>query len=197
MPEASLHTHEITRLLNEVRSGNSTCAGRLMNLVYSDLRGVARSYMSRERVDHTLQPTALVHEAYIRVFEGAPVTWQDRIHFFAVAASQMRRVLVDHARQHRAEKRGGGLNVSLDENLAAAPAISGNVELIDDLLHRLERTDPDAARVVELKFFSGLADREVAETLGVSHSTVRRHWAFARAWLVRQLASGQSSEKSG
>ncbi|MEZ5403878.1 MAG: sigma-70 family RNA polymerase sigma factor [Bryobacteraceae bacterium] len=192
MPEPSQRTHEITRLLNEARAGNEQSAGRLMELVYSDLRGLARNYMSRERPDHTLQPTALVHEAYLRVFEGAEVDWRDRAHFYAIAAKQMRRILVDHGREHRAEKRGGGLKVSLDDNLgahSAAAAMSGELDVVNELLDRLARTDSEAARVVELKFFSGLSDQEAAEALGVSHSTVRRHWTFARAWFVRQLAA--------
>jgi RNA polymerase sigma factor (TIGR02999 family) len=179
---------QITRLLHEVRDGNRASADQLLDAVYTDLRGIARHFMAGERSGHTLQPTALVHEAYLRIFEGAPVEWQNRAHFFAVAASQMRRVLVDHGREFRAAKRGGGLKVALEDGHHAAPLAECDIEAVDELLDRLQRADAEAARVVELKFFSGLKDREVAEVLQVSHSTVRRHWTFARAWLRRQLA---------
>jgi RNA polymerase sigma factor (TIGR02999 family) len=178
----------ITRLLHQVRSGSKTAAGQLMEAVYTDLRAIARHSMAGERPDHTLQPTALVHEAYMRIFEGAAVDWQNRAHFFAVAASQMRRVLVDHGREYRASKRGRGLKVSLLEDRHASPLDNCEIEVVDELLDRLQRVDPAAARVVELKFFSGLTDKEVAEISHVSESTVRRDWGFARAWLVRQLA---------
>jgi len=178
---------QITRLLHEVREGNRTSADQLFEAVYADLRGIARRSMAGERPSHTLQPTALVHEAYLRIFEGAQVDWQNRAHFFAVAASQMRRVLVDHGREFRAAKRGGGLKVALEDGRHASPMAECDIEAVDELLDRLQRADPEAARVVELKFFSGLKDREVAEVMGVSHSTVRRHWSFARAWLARQL----------
>lgn len=184
---------QITRLLHEVRDGNRASADELFEAVYADLRGIARHSMSGERSGHTLQPTALVHEAYLRIFEGAPVDWQNRAHFFAVAASQMRRVLVDHGREFRAAKRGGGLKVALDDGRHASPIAECDIEAVDELLDRLQRADAEAARVVELKFFSGLKDREVAEVMGVSHSTVRRHWAFARAWIARQLAGAEKS----
>jgi RNA polymerase sigma factor (TIGR02999 family) len=180
-------TEQITRLLNEVREGNRASADQLLEAVYADLRGIARHSMAMERPDHTLQPTALVHEAYLRIFEGAPVDWQNRAHFFAIAASQMRRVLVDHGREFRAAKRGQGLKVVLDEGRHASPLADCDIEAVDELLDRLQRVDGEAARVVELKFFSGLKDREVAEVMQVSASTVRRHWSFARAWLIHQL----------
>ncbi|HXK02196.1 MAG TPA: sigma-70 family RNA polymerase sigma factor [Verrucomicrobiae bacterium] len=177
----------ITRLLKEVRDGDPAAANQLLEAVYSNLRGIARHFMAGERPDHTLQPTALVHEAYLRIFCGGEVDWQSRTHFFAVAAAQMRRVLVDHGREFRAAKRGQGLKVALEQDRHAAPLPECDIEAVDELLVRLERTDAAAARVVELKFFSGLNDHEVAEILQVSHSTVRRHWTFARAWLLRRL----------
>ena len=180
---------QITRLLHQVRGGNKSAADQLLEAVYTDLRAIARRSMASERPDHTLQPTALVHEAYIRIFEGAAVDWQSRAHFFAVAAGQMRRVLVDHGREYRAEKRGQGLKVAFEEDRHASPMAGYEIEAVDELLQRLQRVDAAAARVVELKFFSGLTDKEVAEVTNVSESTVRRHWAFARAWLASQLAS--------
>jgi RNA polymerase sigma-70 factor (ECF subfamily) len=184
---------QITRLLHEVRGGNKASADQLLEAVYSDLRVIARHSMAGERPDHTLQPTALVHEAYIRIFEGAAVDWRNRAHFFAVAASQMRRVLVDHGREYRAQKRGQGLKVSFEEERHGSPLADYEIEAVDELLDRLQRVDAQAARVVELKFFSGLIDREVAEVTNVSESTVRRHWAFARAWLASQLAPPAAS----
>ncbi|MBV8847114.1 MAG: sigma-70 family RNA polymerase sigma factor [Bryobacterales bacterium] len=191
-PLSETGAEEITRLLHEARRGNRASADRLLEAVYTDLRGIARRSMAVERPDHTLQPTALVHEAYLRIFEGAPVDWQSRAHFFAVAASQMRRVLVDHGREFRAAKRGRGLKVALEDSRHAAPLPECDIEAVDELLDRLQRADAEAARVVELKFFSGLTDKEVAEAMQVSHSTVRRHWIFARAWLARQLTPKKS-----
>jgi RNA polymerase sigma factor (TIGR02999 family) len=183
---------EITEMLGEVRKGNADAANKLMNAVYSSLRGIAWRSMGSERPDHTLQPTALVNEAYLRIFSGARVEWHDRNHFYAIAAMQMRRILVDYGREHRAEKRGGGLKVSLDEGRHAAVFPDCDVELVDDLIARLRRQDEPAARVVEMKFFSGMADQEIADAIGCSHSTVRRHWVFARGWLSHQLqTSGQ------
>ena len=180
---------EITRLLTEARGGNRAAADQLFEVVYADLRGIARNSMAGERPDHTLQPTALVHEAYLRIFGGAPVDWKNRAQFFAVAAKQMRRVLVDHGREFRAAKRGQGLKVALEDGQHAAPLPEFDIEAVDELLDRLTRADAEAARVVELKFFAGLTDEEVAKTMKRSHSTVRRHWSFARAWLARQLAA--------
>jgi RNA polymerase sigma-70 factor (ECF subfamily) len=179
---------EITDLLQGVRRGDPDAEDQLVKVVYTDLRRIARRYMAGERHNHTLQPTALVHEAYMRIFRGAPVDWQDRAHFLAVAASQMRRVLIDHGRAFRGPNRGGKFKVALDETIVANPKAPCDVEVLEDLLERLRKTDPDAARVIELKFFSGLTDKEVAEVLKTSHSSVRRHWVFARAWMGKHLA---------
>ncbi|HEY2390227.1 MAG TPA: sigma-70 family RNA polymerase sigma factor [Candidatus Angelobacter sp.] len=179
----------ITGLLHEIRSGDPRAEDKLINVVYEDLRKIARRYMRAERTNHTLQPTAIVHEAFVRIFRGGSVDWQDRVHFFAVAASQMRRVLIDHGRAHRGANRGGGLKVPLDETIIANPQEPCDIQVIDDLLQRLHKVDPAAATVIELKFFSGLTDKEVAETLSTSHSSVRRHWIFARAWMGKNLAA--------
>jgi RNA polymerase sigma factor (TIGR02999 family) len=183
-------TAQITEMLGEVRRGSPEAADRLMEAVYADLRGIAWRFMGSERPDHTLQPTALVHEAYLRIFSGAEVEWHDRNHFYSIAAIQMRRILVDYGRERRAAKRGGGLKVSLDEGRHGAAFADCDVELVDELIGRLRRQDEPAARVVEMKFFSGMADREIADALGCSHSTVRRHWVFAREWLARHLETG-------
>jgi RNA polymerase sigma factor (TIGR02999 family) len=177
----------ITDLLREFQRGNAAVESELFAAVYADLRARARQCMASERASHTLQPTALVHEAFLRIFHGAGIEWQNRTHFLAIAARQMRRVLIDHGREHRAAKRGFGWKVSLTDHDAPNPEIGVDPEALEALLDRLQRADPAACQVVELKFFSGLTDQEVARALGVSHSTVRRHWKFARAWLRERL----------
>ena len=185
---------EVTSLLAQLRSGNQEVASQLVSLVYPQLRKLARRYMKRERQDHTLQATALVHEAYVRMFGSEPIAWQDRAHFFAVAAQQMRRILVDHARQLGAEKRGGSqIRVSLTDVNGLPEKREENLVALDDALTGLEALDPRACRVVELRFFGGLTEKEAAEVLGVSVSTVRRDWEFARAWLFDQLSRGQAT----
>jgi len=180
---------EITELLQEIRSGNRSAEARLMDAVYADLKKIARRHMARERQNHTLQPTAIVHEAYLRIFRGAPVDWSDRAHFMAVAARQMRRVLIDHGRAFRGRNRAGNLKVTLDETIMPNPQPPCDIEVIDNLLERLRKTDREAAAVIELKFFAGLTDNEVAEALNTSHSSVRRHWVFARAWMGKHLGA--------
>jgi RNA polymerase sigma-70 factor, ECF subfamily len=187
--EAAQTAVEITQMLGEVREGNAGAANKLMEAVYRDLRGIARGFFAGERPDHTLQPTALVHEAYLRIFSGADVDWRDRAHFYAVAARQMRRILMDHGREFRAAKRGSGLKVVLDEAIQPSPE-GMEFDEVNELLDRLQRTDREAARVVEMKFFAGMTDEEVAAEMGCSHSSVRRHWSFAKAWLLRQMTSG-------
>jgi RNA polymerase sigma factor (TIGR02999 family) len=178
---------EITKMLGDIRAGDPAAADQLMEAVYAKLRGMAHRLFASERPDHTLQPTALVHEAYLRIFSGAEVAWRDRNHFYAIAAVQMRRVLVDFGREHRAAKRGCGLKVSFDEGHHAPLLANCDIELVDDLITHLRSQDGAAADVVEMKFFAGMTDREVADRIGWSQSTVRRHWVFAREWLVRQL----------
>jgi RNA polymerase sigma factor (TIGR02999 family) len=187
---------EITKMLGDIRAGNPAASNQLMEAVYSDLRGMAHRLFARERMDHTLQPTALVHEVWLRIFSGAEVSWNDRVHFYAVAARQMRRLLADHGREFRAQKRGGGLKVVFDDKLHNAPLTNCEFNEVNELLERLERSDSQAARVAEMKFFSGMTDEEVAAEMGCSHSTVRRHWSFAKAWLVRQMTGSAGNEKS-
>jgi RNA polymerase sigma-70 factor, ECF subfamily len=179
----------VTTLLNGIRQGDRQAEGQLMDFVYTDMRKIAHHFMAGERRNHTLQPTAIVHEAYVRIFHGAQVDWKDRAHFMAVAASQMRRVLIDHGRAFRAGSRGGDMKIALDDVIVSRPAPPCDVEVIDEMLRRLQKTDPVAARVIELKFFTGLTDNEVAEVLNTSHSSVRRHWSFARAWMEKHLAA--------
>jgi RNA polymerase sigma-70 factor (ECF subfamily) len=188
---------EITDLLQGVRKGDPNAENRLIQVVYRDLQKMARRYMAGERHNHTLQPTALVHEAYMRIFRGAEVDWKDRTHFLAVAAAQMRRVLIDHGRAFRGPNRGGEFKVTLDETLVSNPEAPCDVEVLEDLLQRLQKVDPAAARVIELKFFGGLTDNEVAQELATSHSSVRRHWIFARAWMGRRLANASSQMQAG
>jgi len=181
---------EITQLLIQVTQGNHEAESRLIPLVYNELRRLARRYMRNERPDHTLQATALVHEAYLRLTNQKDADWQNRAHFFAVAAQMMRRILVDHARAHRAQKRGGREpKVSLDEALAFTEDDSERVMAIDEALTRLAERDPRLGRNVELRFFAGLTDEEVAEALGVSIRTVKRDWRVAKAWLRGELSS--------
>jgi RNA polymerase sigma factor (TIGR02999 family) len=158
-------------------------------LVYDELRRLARRVLLGQRVDHTLQSTALVHEAYLRLVGHDTVHWDDRIHFFAVAAQLMRRILVDHARKHLAAKRGGDqVTLSLDEHLAPAKSRPLDVVALDDALNELWRMNPQHSRIIELRFFAGLSIEETAQAIGISPATVKRDWGVARAWLYRELA---------
>jgi RNA polymerase sigma factor (TIGR02999 family) len=181
----------VTGLLVAYRNGDREALRMLIPIVYAELRKIAARYLRRERANHTLQPTALVHEAYLRLADQKDVQWQNRAHFLGCAAQIMRNVLVDAARIHRAEKRGGGArNVSLD-GAALAPA-SQDVDVIalHEALRALEAIDPVRSRVVELRFFGGLSVEETAEVMGASTATVKRHWTTARAWLLRELQRG-------
>lgn len=185
----------ITRLLQEWSGGRSDAVERLVPLVYRELHGLASRHLARERGAHTLQPTALVHEAYLRLSKTASPDWQDRGHFFAVAARVMRRILVDHARQRRRIKRGGAAPVvPLDDVEPAAGAAIDPLDALalDGALSRLEDLDAQQAKVVELRFFGGLTVEETAEVMGVSSGTVKRDWAVARAWLYRELTGDPS-----
>jgi len=171
-----------------MRNGNREAESRLVPLVYDELRKLARHYMRSERPDHTLQATALVHEAYLRLIGQREVDWHNRAHFFGVAAQSMRRILVDHARAHLAEKRGGADKaMSLDEASAIGNAGRGDLVVLDEALARLAARDPRQSRIVELRFFGGLKEEEVAEVLGVSSRTVKREWRMARAWLYKEI----------
>jgi RNA polymerase sigma factor (TIGR02999 family) len=178
---------EITKLLRMARQGDRSAEDRLVSSLYPELKKFARRYMAAERGQHTLQPTALVNEVYIRIFGGAPVDWNDRTHFLAVASQQMRRVLADYGRGFRAEKRGNRLRVSLDERNVLADHMEQDIQLTEQLIQRLEKVDALAARVTVLKFYGGMTDGEVANELATSHSQVRRHWQFARAWMRQRL----------
>ena len=183
----------VTQLLREWSGGSGEALDKLIPIIYEELRARAAGYLRRERPGHTLQTTALVHEAYLRLVDARDVRWQNRAHFFAIAATVMRRILVDHARKRSASKRGGsGIRLTLDEDLAAAANGPEGVDLIavDESLDRLAALDPQQARVVELRFFSGLSVEETAEALGVSPRTVKRDWTVAKAWLHRQLSRG-------
>jgi RNA polymerase sigma factor (TIGR02999 family) len=195
-PSASATPSEITRLLIAWREGDGGALDRLIPLVYDDLRALAAGYLRRERPDHTLQPTAVLHDAYLRLVEKTHPQWEGRVHFFAAAAQAMRRILVDHARERRAAKRGGAAErVSLDgETPVAAPGkeIPFLADLLDlDLaLERLAALDARKARGVELRYFGGLTESEAAQVLGVSPATVRLDLRLARAWLLAALAGG-------
>lgn len=181
-------SHEISQLLVHWSQGDATAREKLLPLVYDELRQLARSYMRRERPNHTLQPTALVHEAYLRLVNEQHVTWQHRAQFFGLAAAVMRNILVDHARRQQAEKRGGGaFAVSLSEADRFSSQQEVNLLALDEALHQLAASSPQHARVVELRYFGGLTIEETAKVLEVSHATVERDWAFARAWLKKEL----------
>jgi RNA polymerase sigma factor (TIGR02999 family) len=187
----STNSSEISLLLDQYRDGRPEAFGKLMALVYDDLRRLAAWQLQTERPEHTLQPTALVHEAYLKLAGQNPVDWQNKAHFFALAAQVMRHILVDHARGRRRDKRGGGQSgVSLDEALELShPDQPGLVEL-DDALNTLARQDARKSRIVELRYFGGLSLEETAALLDVSPATVRREWTLAKAWLRHELGKG-------
>jgi RNA polymerase sigma factor (TIGR02999 family) len=175
---------DVTALLGQLAKGDDAAASKLIPIVYAELRRLAAGYMRRERKDHTLQPTALVHEAYLRLIEQRAVDWQCRAHFFGIAAQTMRRILIDHARAHLRDKRGGGMiPVPLDEALVFSPEQSSELVRLDASLERLAKLDPRQSRIVELRFFGGLTVEQTAELLGTSPKTVKRDWSMAKAWL--------------
>ena len=186
--------HEITQLLAEWREGNQAALDDLYPLVYDELHRLARRYMSRERKGHTLQTTALINEAYVRLVDQRNVHWANRSHFFAISAQIMRRILIDHARRYAYAKRGGGARqVSLDET---ATVVSGDLSeflRLDEALKSLEELDPRRSQVVELKYFGGLNNDEIAGVLKISKNTVIRDWNMARAWLYRQLTGSPAN----
>lgn len=182
---------EVTRLLTAAANGSEAAAGELLPLVYAELRRVAEAYLRRERNDHTLQATALVHEAYMRLVDQRAASFTDKAHFMRVAARAMRRILVDHARARKAEKRGGGAGeVALDEGLVLIESRAVDLLALDEALDELQRLDAEQARIVELRFFAGLTSVEVSHVLGKSLRTVEREWAFARAWLRSKVGDG-------
>ncbi|HYN86758.1 MAG TPA: sigma-70 family RNA polymerase sigma factor [Pyrinomonadaceae bacterium] len=187
------HTpQQVTMLLERWSAGDRTALDQLMPLVYDELRRLAGGYLRRERPDHTLQPTALVNEAYMQMVDQSRARWQNRAQFIGVAAQLMRRILVDHARAHRADKRGGQFyTVSLSEADRFGDRPDVELLAIHEALERLAAVDPQQARVVELKFFGGLTIEETTAVLGVSHTTVERDWKMARAWLRREMTAEQ------
>ena len=188
--EPASSSAEITRLLQAWGGGDPAALENLAPLVYAELRRMARRFMRRENPGNTLQPTALVNEAYLRLVDIAQVRWQDRVHFFAVAAQMMRRILVDGARARATGKRGGGgIDLNLDESIDAMPDRPHQLVALDEALDALARLDPRKAKVIEMRFFGGLTVEETAEVLKVSPETVMRDWKMARAWLTRELAS--------
>lgn len=184
---------DITGLLHRFQSGDEVARAALIDAVYGELRAIANRHMNREREGHTLQATALVNEAYLKLVNLKTADWQDRAHFFAVAARVMRQILVDHARQRLAGKRGGGvLLMPLNEALAFAPDSPSNLLEVDEALTRLAAEDELVSKVVELRFFGGLTVEETAHVLNVSKRTVQREWTFGRAWLKTELSSKKS-----
>lgn len=182
----------ITVLLKDYAKGNGQAAEALWPMVYEELHRLAKSYMSRERNARTLQPTALVNEAFVRLAGGKKVDWQNREHFFAVAATVMRRVLLDYSRGKRAEKRGsGGILIEFDEKLHTGAPSGTDLFALDEALTQLEVVDPRLARVVELRYFAGLSLEEISELLNVSLSTIKRDWNAAKLWLYRELSETQ------
>jgi RNA polymerase sigma factor (TIGR02999 family) len=179
---------DVTLLLKQLSNGNQEALAPLVPVVYDELRRLAAYYLRRERSDHTLQATALVHEAYLLLVDQRRVDWKNRSHFFGVAAQLMRRVLLMHAREHQAAKRGGGAQkLSLDETAIFSPAQAEELVVLDELLTRLAALDPQQARVVEFRFFAGLSVDETAELMSISTATVKRDWAMAKAWLAREM----------
>jgi RNA polymerase sigma-70 factor (ECF subfamily) len=179
---------EITRLLDAFRNGEPEAEARLMELTYHELRKIAAGHMRRERSAHSLQTTDLVHEAYLRLGGQAVAPWRDRVHFFQVAAHLMRQILVDRARKRHAGKRGGGVpQISLDRALNIAETESGDVLVLEQALARLQNVDGRQCQVVEMRFFAGMSEDEIAEVLGVSARTINREWRMARAWLYKEL----------
>ena len=184
---------DITRLLLEWRNGSERALDELMPIVYSELRRMARNYMRRQSPGHTLQTTGLVNEAYMRLVDSNRVNWQDRNHFFAVSAQLMRRILVDFARRKNSQKRGGDqIMVTLDERVDKAAESGTDLVSLDEALTRLAEFSPRQSRIVELRYFAGLTEEQVAETLDISSRTVRRDWNLAKAWLYRELQPGSS-----
>jgi RNA polymerase sigma factor (TIGR02999 family) len=192
MDEPSVSPHRVTQLLQEWSQGDDSALAELTPLVYEELRRLAHHYMEGERPDHTLQTTALVNEAYLRLADQSNPNWQSRAHFFAVAARAMRRILVSYARSNRAQKRGGAaLKVELDEAAIMSPEQSNEIVDVHEALERLGTLDSRKARVVELKYFGGLNHDEIAEVMKISTVTVRRDWVFAKAWLHNELCGAR------
>ena len=188
-------TGEVTRLLLELNQGNRDAMAQLMPLVYAELRRLAGHYLRQERHNHTLQATALVHEAYLRLVDQRQQQWQNKSQFVRVAANIMRRILVDYSRSDQAAKRGGGAGrVLLEESMLVLNTRAGDVVAVDEALNRLAQLDPQQAQLVELRFFGGLSIEEAASAIGISPATVKRDWNVAKVWLARELKSSPQSD---
>lgn len=186
----SAEVQQVTQLLKQWQEGSNEALEALMPLVYKELKRLAGSYLRRERSDHTLQSAALVNEAYLRLVDQNQTRWQNKAHFYGIAAQMMRRILADHARGHNAAKRGSGLpELELDEAVAQAKGRSVDLLGLEEALQKLEKLDPQQGRIVELRFFSGLSIEDTANVLAISPATVKRDWAAARAWLFREMGS--------
>ena len=182
-------THELTQLLIDWSNGDRAALDKLMPLIDAELRRLAHRYMNRERAGHTLQTTALVNEAFLRLVNRQNLQWQNRAHFFGIAAQLMRTILVDHARSHASAKRGGGARkLELDEAMVVSQQKASEVIALDDALKQLALLDPQQSRIVELRFFGGLTVEEAAEVLQISPATIKREWSTAKAWLYHELA---------
>lgn len=188
--------NEVTQLLNAVANGDPTAASRVLPLIYDELRQLAAQKLAREKAGQTLQPTALVHEAYLRLVGGdAEPHWNGRGHFFAAAAQAMRHILVDNARRKRREKYGGDRQrVPLDDAMPAPPEAPDDLLALDEALTRLAAEDPEAAELVQLRYFAGLSVEDAAESIGMARATAYRHWTFARAWLLEEVAGEEKDE---
>lgn len=179
---------DVTQMLRAMSEGEASAPERLLPIVYDELRRLAHGYMKNERSDHTLQATALVHEAYIQLVDWKNVSWQNRAHFFAAAAQMMRKILVDHARERNALKRGGGARtIALDDAVSFPDQSNVDLMSLDAALSELESFDPQQAKIVEMRFFGGLTIEETAHAIGVSDSTVKREWQIAKAWLYNRM----------
>ncbi len=188
-------SHEITQLLLAWNNGDPGALDQLVPLVETELRRLARTYMSRERAGHTLQTTALINEAYVRLIEAHDVQWQNRAHFYGIAAQVMRRILVDSARKRNYRKRGGGsYQITFNEALLVSEAEDPDVLALDEVLHELARIDERKVRVVEMRFFAGLTEKETAVALHISPETARRDWRLAKTWLLRQLSQKRDDQ---
>jgi RNA polymerase sigma factor (TIGR02999 family) len=190
-----LPSQSVQDLLAKWNTGDQQALQALVPLVYNELHGLAHHYLRGERSDHTLQTTALIHEAYLRLVEQGPFQTQNRSHFVALAATLMRQILVDYARRHHADKRGADCTIRLDGDLVPAKGLDLDVLAIDDALNRLAERDPQQSRIVELRFFAGLTVEEAAGVLNISQATVKRDWSMARAWLSRQIKRGEIGNK--
>jgi RNA polymerase sigma-70 factor, ECF subfamily len=184
---------QATKIVNDIVAGNRGASEQLFALVYDDFRKLAGMYLKRERAGHTLQPTALVHEAYLKLIDQTRVEWHGKTHFFAVGAQAMRRILVDHARRRNRLKHGGGrYRICLNEGLALSPQKDEDLLAVDEALQKLTTVDPRQATIVELRFFGGLSVEEVAEVLGVSKRTVEKEWTMVRAWLRSEISGDEA-----